>query len=79
MVSFTTMSQRITPEGLVDLLNKMFHVFDSLATQHGVEKIKTIGDCYMAATGLPKENPYHAHAMCRFGLSMLRVLNQPGH
>jgi len=68
VVSFTNMSSRTTPVGLVQLLNHMFEVYDQLATLNGVEKIKTIGDCYMAATGLPEENPHHAQALCRFGL-----------
>ena len=46
-----------TPSGLVDRLNRVFSQFDTLALRLGVEKIKTIGDAYMAATGLPEPQP----------------------
>lgn len=74
VVSFTTMSAQISPKVLVALLNKMFHRIDSIAERNGVEKIKTIGDCYMAAAGLPLENPDHAKTMARFGLQMLELV-----
>eukprot|EP00929_Paragymnodinium_shiwhaense_P086657 TRINITY_DN47129_c0_g2_i1.p1 TRINITY_DN47129_c0_g2~~TRINITY_DN47129_c0_g2_i1.p1 ORF type:complete len:527 (+),score=129.67 TRINITY_DN47129_c0_g2_i1:119-1699(+) len=74
VVSFTTMSAQITPVSLVNLLNRMFRRFDQLAEINDVEKIKTIGDCYMAAAGLPLENPAHAQTMARFGLQMLAVV-----
>lgn len=74
VVSFTTMSSKTSAIGLVKLLNHMFEIFDQLATVNGVEKIKTIGDCYFAATGLPDPNPDHAKALCRFGLQMLGKL-----
>eukprot|EP00933_Yihiella_yeosuensis_P042678 TRINITY_DN3732_c0_g4_i1.p1 TRINITY_DN3732_c0_g4~~TRINITY_DN3732_c0_g4_i1.p1 ORF type:complete len:511 (+),score=86.05 TRINITY_DN3732_c0_g4_i1:36-1535(+) len=75
VVSFTTMSAQITPATLVDLLNRMFQDVDALAEQNGIEKIKTIGDCYMAASGLPVANPLHAQAMARFGLQMLDYID----
>lgn len=74
VVSFTTMSAQITPVRLVQLLNHMFQRFDELAQQNEVEKIKTIGDCYMAAAGLPMPNENHAKTMARFGLQMLEVV-----
>eukprot|EP00747_Dinoflagellata_sp_TGD_P123899 gnl/TRDRNA2_/TRDRNA2_173899_c6_seq1.p1 gnl/TRDRNA2_/TRDRNA2_173899_c6~~gnl/TRDRNA2_/TRDRNA2_173899_c6_seq1.p1 ORF type:complete len:325 (+),score=66.00 gnl/TRDRNA2_/TRDRNA2_173899_c6_seq1:88-975(+) len=74
VVSFTTMSAQISAPRLVQILNLMFNRFDDLAVQNGVEKIKTIGDCYMAAAGLPLENPCHAQTMARFGLQMLQVV-----
>merc|ERR1712118_348544 len=52
----------------------MFSKFDALAEQNDVEKIKTIGDCYMAAAGLPRANPAHAQTMARFGLQMLGIV-----
>merc|ERR1711957_895613 len=52
-------------------------MYDQLASVNGVEKIKTIGDCYMAATGLPERNSHHAQALCRFGLQMLSKLKHP--
>jgi len=71
IVSFTSMSAEISPEKIVALLNHLFHVLDGLAMTNGVEKIKTIGDCYMAATGLPVANPEHAHAMSRFAMGVM--------
>eukprot|EP00397_Hematodinium_sp_SG-2012_P011676 GEMP01011821.1.p1 GENE.GEMP01011821.1~~GEMP01011821.1.p1 ORF type:complete len:841 (+),score=149.18 GEMP01011821.1:162-2684(+) len=71
IVAFTSMSAAISPEKVVALLNNLFHVIDGLAATNGVEKIKTIGDCYMAATGLPVPNPEHAHAMGRFALGLI--------
>jgi class 3 adenylate cyclase len=71
VVSFTTMSAMVDPEELVELLNRMFLRFDDLAERNTIEKIKTIGDCYMGAAGLPVENPHHAKTMARFALQML--------
>lgn len=74
VVSFTTMSARTSPASLLRLLNRMFKVMDDLAEKNGVEKIKTIGDCYMAAAGLPVQNPDHALALARFGLQVLTAI-----
>lgn len=76
VVSFTTMSAMIDPPTLVALLNQMFTAFDEIAIQNGVEKIKTIGDCYMAATGVPLNMRQHAKAMARFGLQMLAKVKE---
>ncbi|NER27975.1 MAG: response regulator, partial [Symploca sp. SIO1C4] len=54
LVDFTEFSSQISPTELVEILNQIFSKFDRLAKQHGVEKIKTIGDAYMAVAGLPK-------------------------
>lgn len=75
VVSFTIMSSQVSPPVLLDLLNSMFNIIDCLAEAHGIEKIKTIGDCYMAAAGLPLPNPHHAQMMARFGLEMLRSIS----
>jgi adenylate cyclase len=53
IVGFTQLSEVASPEVLVDLLNQLFTRFDVIADDRGLEKIKTIGDCYMAAAGLP--------------------------
>jgi PAS domain S-box-containing protein len=53
IVGFTPLSARISPQALVNLLNEIFSTFDELAEKHGLEKIKTIGDAYMVAGGLP--------------------------
>ena len=70
VVGFTPLSEMLTPRQAVDLLNEIFSHFDSLAEKHGVEKIRTIGDGYMAAAGVPHPHPIHAHALCQMALEM---------
>jgi len=74
IVSFTTISAEVSPSLLVGLLGRLFARWDDLAEQIGIEKIKTVGDSYMAAGGLPLERPDHAQATVRFGLLMLASL-----
>jgi class 3 adenylate cyclase len=74
VVGFTQMSARITPVELVYLLNEIFSSFDELATRHGLEKIKTIGDAYMVAAGLPERRADHAEAMAEMALDMQAAL-----
>ena len=57
VVEFTPMAATMTPLRLVNLLNDVFHCFDDLVEKHDLEKIKTIGDCYMVAAGVPRERP----------------------
>lgn len=76
VVGFTQMSALITPVELVYLLNEIFSAFDELATRHGLEKIKTIGDAYMVAAGLPERRPDHAEAMAEMALDMQDALQQ---
>jgi class 3 adenylate cyclase len=71
---FTPLSESLSPEGLVHLLNQIFSEFDALAERHGLEKIKTIGDAYMAAAGLPSPRPDHAAAVARMALDMVAVM-----
>jgi class 3 adenylate cyclase len=54
----------------VAVLNELFSVFDRLAQRHGLEKIKTIGDAYMVAGGLPEPRPDHAEAVAEMALAM---------
>jgi class 3 adenylate cyclase len=75
LVGFTELSARLTPEDLVHLLNRIFSTFDELSEEHGLEKIKTIGDCYMVASGLPVERPDHAIAVARMALAMRSALH----
>src|SRR4028118_1094337 len=75
VVGFTQMSARIKPVELVYLLNEIFSAFDELATRHGLEKIKTIGDAYMVASGLPERRADHAEAMAEMGLDMQAALD----
>ena len=52
------------------MLDRLFTSFDELVDRHDVEKIKTIGDCYMVAAGVPRQRPDHAHALARLALEM---------
>jgi guanylate cyclase len=70
VVNFTPMAAAMTPLHLVELLNEVFHCFDGLVDRYGVEKIKTIGDCYMVAAGVPGERPDHASALAGLALDM---------
>ena len=70
LVDFTRRSERITPEQLVQILNELFSVFDQVAQRHGLEKIKTVGDAYMVAGGLPEPRPDHAQAVAEMALAI---------
>jgi adenylate cyclase len=70
VVNFTPMSARMTPVELVELLNEVFSYFDMLVEKYGLEKIKTIGDCYMVAAGVPRPRPDHAHVLTRMALEV---------
>jgi class 3 adenylate cyclase len=70
IVDFTRRSQRIAPEQVVQALNDLFSVFDQHARRRGLEKIKTIGDAYMVAGGLPDPRPDHAHAVAEMAMAM---------
>jgi class 3 adenylate cyclase len=76
VVGFTAFAARTPATELVSLLNDLFSRFDAISQKHGVEKIKTIGDCYMAVCGLPKPRPDHARAMAETALDLLRVLEE---
>ena len=70
---FTEFSQRCDPRHLVGLLDEIFSAFDHLAQTYGVEKIKTIGDAYMAVAGLPVPREDHADAVAAMALGMQSV------
>src|SRR5581483_8245165 len=70
IVDFTPFTERTEPERVVGLLDEIFSVFDHLAERHRLEKIKTIGDAYMVASGLPEPRPDHAQAMAEMALDM---------
>jgi guanylate cyclase len=70
VVSFTPMAATMTPLKLVDLLNEVFQCFDELVDKYDLEKIKTIGDCYMAAAGVPRPRADHAQAIVSLALDM---------
>ena len=70
IVEFTKLATQMGPQQLVELLNAVFSSFDHLTAQHGLEKIKTVGDAYMVAAGLPEPRPDHAEAMASLALEM---------
>ena len=70
IVGFTEISSRTSPQELVELLNKIFSAFDRLSEQYGLEKIKTIGDNYMVAGGLPLPCTNHAESIAEMALEM---------
>ncbi|MBM3838542.1 MAG: response regulator [Verrucomicrobia bacterium] len=75
LVGFTALSARVEPGEMVRILNGIFSTFDSLAGKHGLEKIKTIGDAYMAVAGLPEPQSDHAEAAAEMALDMLNSLD----
>jgi adenylate cyclase len=76
MVGFTAMSRTMTPSALVEVLGDLFSRFDLITEKHGLEKIKTIGDCYMLAGGVPEPSDDHAHAVIDAALEMCTALEE---
>ena len=74
VVDFTPWSERLSPAAVVGYLDHVFSHFDELAEWYGLEKIKTIGDCYMVAAGVPTPRPDHAHALALMALDMLKAM-----
>jgi adenylate cyclase len=70
VVDFTPLSSRLDAREVVGILDRLFTSFDELVDRYDVEKIKTIGDCYMAAAGVPRQRPDHADALARLALEM---------
>ncbi|GAB2968279.1 hypothetical protein GCM10027076_00570 [Nocardioides montaniterrae] len=79
IVGFTRVSESLPPEELVRLLDAMFRAFDALCDQRGIEKIKTVGDAYMAVAGLPLPDPDHAASLAELALDMQRTLARLSH
>jgi adenylate cyclase len=73
IVSFTSLSEKLKPDVLVGFLNKIFSEFDYLAELYGLEKIKTIGDAYMVAGGVPIPCDDHTRKICRMAIKMQEV------
>ena len=71
IVGFTPMSAAMEPEEMVGQLNDVFTYFDQLAERYGCEKIRTIGDNYMVASGLPTPRDDHAQTLCAMAVDML--------
>jgi adenylate cyclase len=70
LVGFTTLTNVLSPNEMVELLNEIYSHFDSLLEEHDVEKIQTIGDNYMIASGLPRPRADHAQVLARLALEM---------
>jgi guanylate cyclase len=74
VVDFTPLAQRLPPVEVVGILDQLFSRFDALVERHGLEKVKTIGDCYMAAAGVPDPRPDHARQAALLALDMRDVV-----
>jgi guanylate cyclase len=70
IVDFTPMSANMSPPELVGLLNTVFTDFDAFVDELGLEKVKTVGDAYMVAAGVPVSRPDHAHAIADLALRL---------
>jgi guanylate cyclase len=76
VVDFTPFSERLPPSEVVGILDHLFTHFDVLADRYGLEKIKTIGDAYMVASGVPTPRPDHAQALANMALDMRDAMRQ---
>ncbi len=76
LVGFTAMSSEMPPAEVVTLLNGLFSRFDEAARELGIEKIKTVGDAYMAVCGLPVAVPDHAARMVRMAIRMVHITRE---
>lgn len=70
IVNFVNLSASMSPSAVIIVLNRIFSAFDALCEQYGVEKIKTIGDAYMLATGVPRPFPEHVIVAAKIALDM---------
>ncbi len=73
---FTVMTEKTTPEQLVSALDECYKAFDAITARHNIEKIKTIGDAYMCAAGLPTPNDTHAHDAVRAAIEMTNFITE---
>jgi guanylate cyclase len=78
VVDFTPRSEHLPPAEVVGMLDSLFSYFDTLVEKYGLEKIKTIGDCYMVAAGVPSPRPDHARALAHVALDMLEAVSSRG-
>ena len=69
-VNFTQMSENMSPSALVSEIDHCFKAFDAIIEKHGLEKIKTVGDAYIAVSGMPAENRYHARDVVHAALDI---------
>jgi adenylate cyclase len=75
IVNFTHVAEGLTPQAVFSMLNRIFSAFDELAEQHGLEKIKTIGDAYMVAGGVNTSRSDYSYAIAEMALDMVAVLH----
>jgi adenylate cyclase len=78
LVGFTTIASEFPANRVIDMLNRIFSKFDRIAADSGLEKIKTIGDAYMVAGGLPEPHPDHALATAKMALRMVDIVRDTG-
>jgi adenylate cyclase len=78
VVDFTPRSETLSATQVVDLLDRLFSHFDELTERRGLEKIKTIGDAYMVASGVPEPRPDHAQALAHVALDMVAATGPEG-
>ena len=76
IVEFTKFSESVSAEVVVDVLNDIFTRFDRIADEHGLEKIKTIGDAYMVAAGLPVPAADHTNRVANMALDMIEAIDR---
>jgi adenylate cyclase len=76
IVGFTELSARLGPREIVNMLNDVFGRFDRLVVEHGLEKIKTIGDCYMVVGGIPERDPLHCQKVADFAIAALHAFDE---
>lgn len=76
ITGFVAIARQLGPEQTVHLLNRLVSQFDELALRHGVEKIKTIGDAYMVASGVPEPRADHAQALAAMALDMMDAVQR---
>ncbi len=76
LVNFTQLTEQMSPERMVELLNTVFSGFDDLSEKYGLEKIKTIGDAYMVVGGLSRERPDYVEDMANMAMEMLDFVSR---
>lgn len=76
IVKFTQLSSMLEPEALINELDEMFTAFDDIMEKNDCERIKTIGDAYLAVCGMPDKNPKHAENMAKAALDIVKYLRK---
>jgi len=76
IVGFTNMSAKLDPKVLIDELNDIFTAFDDIMTKHNCERLKTIGDAYLAVCGMPEKNKKHAENIVKASIDIIKYMNK---